>query len=138
MKLTDFYYADKHLAGTRMPILLPSGKDSGEWLQVVGPDCDVAIRAGRAYTAAVAAVDDELRPLEAECKAKEDFTRWNNERGWRVLDLNKQLAVELVTAWSFDEPFSKEAFSTLLDQYRGLAEAVCAHHTKSREALSAK
>ena len=47
MRLSDFYFADKHAEGRRMAILMPSGEDSGEWLQVMGPDCDVAVRAGR-------------------------------------------------------------------------------------------
>lgn len=138
MELKDFFFADKHAAGTRMPILLPSGEDSGEWLQVVGPDCDQAIRAGRAYTAAVRRVDEELAPLDKECEAINNWSRYNDERSYRIEDLNKQLAAELVTAWSFDNPFSKEALSELLNQYRGLANAVAEHHTNSRKELSEK
>lgn len=32
-----------------MPILLPNGEDSGEWLNVVNPDADAAVKAGRAF-----------------------------------------------------------------------------------------
>lgn len=138
MKLTDFYFADRHAEGTKMPILLPSGADSGEWLQVLGPDCDVAVQAGRAYTATVRKMDDDLRPLEKECEAVENFAKYNDERGYRLEDLNKQLSAELVIGWSFDDAFSKEALLTLLSQYRGLAGAVAQHHVDSREELSAK
>lgn len=142
MRLEDFYFADKHEAGTRMPIMLPSGEDSGEWLQVRGPDCDEAIKAGRAYTAAIRHLNDELAELEAKCKAKEDFSEYNDRHGWAVEDLNKQLALALVTGWSTskenDQPFSKEAFAALLNQFRGLAEQVSAHHVKSRATLNAK
>lgn len=131
MKLSDFYFADRHAEGSRMPILLPSGEDSGEWLQVVGPDCDQAIRAGRAYTAAVRRVDEELAPLDKECEAINNWSRYNDELGYRIEDLNKQLAAELVTGWSFDDAFSKEALAELLHQYRGLANAIAEHHTKS-------
>ena len=138
MNLKDFYFADRHAAGSKMPILLPNGEDSGEWLQVMGPDCDASIRAGRAYTAAYRAHQDELAPLEAKCKAKEDWTEYNEQINYRAEELNKQLAVEIVTGWSFSDAFTKEALRELLNQYRGLAQAIGKHHTESRAALSAK
>ncbi len=138
MNLKDFYFADRHAAGSKMPILLPNGEDSGEWLQVMGPDCDAAIQAGRAYTAAYRAAQDELAPLEDKCKAKEDWTEYNEQINYRAEELNKQLAVEIVTGWSFTDPFSKEVLRELVDQYRGLAQAIGKHHAESREALSAK
>lgn len=138
MKLSDFYFADRHAEGTKMPILLPSGKESGEWLQVLGPDCDASIQAGRAYTAAVRKVDDDLRPLEKECEAIENYAKYNDERGYRLEELNKQLSAELVIGWSLDDEFTKEALLTLLSQYRGLAAAVAQHHVDSRKELSAK
>ncbi len=138
MKLSDFYFADRHAVGTKMHILLPSGKDSGEWLQVIGPDCDAGVRAGRAYTTAIRHLTEELAPLDKECEALNNWARYNDEKGWRVMDLNKQLDVDIVTGWSFDEPFSKEALANLFDQYSGLAEAVVKHHTDSREKLSEK
>lgn len=138
MKLTDFYFADRHAAGSKMPILLPNGDDSGEWLQVMGPDCDAAIQAGRAYTAAYRAAQDELAQLEAKCDEKKDFTQYNEQINYRAEELNKQLAVEIVIGWSFDDKFSKEALRELLNQYRGLAQAIGKHHTESRKALSAK
>lgn len=138
MNLKDFYFADRHAAGTKMPILLPSGEDSGEWLQVRGPDCDEAIKAGRAFTAAVRQIDVDLSALEKECEATKDYTRWNEQRGWRTEDLYQQLAVELICGWSFDDDYTPAAVAELLRQYRGLAEAVAKHHAESRAALSAK
>lgn len=144
MKLEDFYFADKHEAGSRMPIMLPNGEDSGEWLQVRGPDCDESISAGRAYTAAVRAVDNELEALEKACAAKENWAEYNDQRGYRVEDLNRQLAVKLVTGWSFThedgtpEPFTTEAFLKLLSKFRELTTQVNDHHIKSRAELNAK
>lgn len=138
MKLSDFYFADRHAEGTKMPILLPSGTDSGEWLRVLGPDCDASIKAGRAYTAAVRAIDEQLRPLEKECEAVQNYARYNDERGYLLEDLNSQLASDIVTGWSFDDEFTKDNLLTLLKQYRGLAQAVAAHHVESRAELSAK
>lgn len=138
MNLKDFYFADKHEAGSRMPIKLPSGGDSGEWLQVRGPDCDAAIKAARAYVSALRAIDASLEELEAACKAKDNYTEWNEQRSIKVEDLNRQYASELVTGWSFDDAFSTEALAELLQQFRGLSLQVVEHHTKSKEALDAK
>lgn len=138
MKLEDFYFADKHEAGLRMPILLPNKKDSGEWLQVRGPDCDESIDAGRAYTAAIRAVDNDLTELEKACAAKDNWAEYNDLRGYKVEDLNRQLAVKLVSGWSFDEPFTPEACANLLSQYRELAVQINEFHTKSRAELNAK
>lgn len=138
MKLTDFYYADRHAAGSRMAIMLPSGADSGEWLQVLGPDCDQSVKAGRAYTAAVRAIDESLMPLEKECEALGNYARYNDEREYQLEDISHQFAAEVVIGWSFDEAFSKEAFTLLLGQYRALAEAVVTYHLSSRDALSEK
>lgn len=138
MKLEDFYFADKHEAGLQMPILLPNKEDSGEWLQVRGPDCDASISAGRAYTAAIRAVDNELAELEKTCAAKENWAEYNDLRGYKVEDLNRQLAVKLVTGWSLDEPFSEEALASLLNQFRELATQINEFHTKIRAELNAK
>ena len=138
MNLKDFYFADRHAEGSRMPILLPNGEESGEWLQVIGPDCDAAIQAGRAYTMAVQALNESLSDIEAKCKAKADFSEWNIKHNWGVEPLNKQFAAALVTGWSMDEPFTAEAFTELLGQFRGLAEQVSAYHIKSRDELNAK
>lgn len=138
MKLTDFYYADRHSVGSRMAILLPSGEDSGEWLQVLGPDCNQSIKAGRAYTAAVRAIDESLVPLEKECEALGNYARYNDAREYQLEDISHQFAAEVVVGWSFDEEFTKEAFTTLLTQYRALAEAVVTYHLSSREALAVK
>lgn len=138
MQLKDFYYADKHAVGSKMPILLPSGEDSGEWLQVRGPDCDESIRAARAYSAVVRSIDASLEELAEACKAKDDYTEWNEQRNYKLEDLNRQLAADLVIGWSFEDTFTPEALAELLRQYRGLAPQVATFHTKSRDALNAK
>lgn len=138
MELKDFFFADKHAAGTVMPILLPSGEDSGEWLRVIGPACDDGVRAGRDYHRAYSAIKEELAQLDAECKEKNDWTRYNAEMNWRADELNDALALAVVTGWSFDEPFSKDAFEMLLKQYKGLGTMVAKHFHESRKSLSEK
>ena len=138
MQLKDFFYADKHAAGTIMPILLPTGEDSGEWLRVIGPACDDGVRAGRDYHRAYLAVKEELAPLDAECKAKEDWTRYNAEYNWKADELNDALALAVVTGWSMDNEFSKEALAELLKQYKGLGTLVAKHFNDSRKSLAEK
>ncbi len=138
MKLTDFFFADQHESGSKMPIPLPSGKDSGEWLRVVGVACDRGVAAGRDYARAYQAARDELASLDAECKAKNDWTRYNSEMNWKTDALNDALALEIVTGWSFDNAFSREALHELLKQYKGLSTLVAQHFEKSRVDLQKK
>lgn len=53
-------------------------------------------------------------------------------------DLNRTLAAEVVNGWSFDEPFTKEALTGLLDQYRALGSAVAKFHNDQRNTLQEK
>lgn len=138
MELKDFFFAGKHAAGTIMPIPLPNGEDSGEWLRVVGPASDVGVQAGRDYHRAYFAVKEELAPLDAECKEKNDWTRYNAEYNWKADELNDALAVAVVTDWSFDESFSKDALQKLLNEYKGLGTIVAKHFNDSRKSLSEK
>lgn len=138
MELKDFFFADKHAAGTVMPIPLPSGVDSGEWLRVIGPACDEGVRAGRDYTRAYQAIKEELAPLDAQCKEIEDWSKYNAEMNWKADELNDALALAVVSGWSFDEPFSKEALANLLKQYKGLGTVVAKHFHDSRKSLQEK
>lgn len=138
MELKDFFFADKHAAGTVMPIPLPSGVDSGEWLRVIGPACDEGVRAGREYTRAYQAIKEELAPLDAQCKEIEDWSKYNAEMNWKADELNDALALAVVSGWSFDEPFNKEALANLLKQYKGLGTVVAKHFHDSRKSLQEK
>ncbi|ALA45604.1 tail assembly chaperone [Enterobacter phage phiEap-2] len=138
MELKDFFFADKHAAGTVMPIPLPNGEDSGEWLRVIGPACDDGVKAGRDYSRAYTAIREELTPLDAECKAKNDWSSYNAEMNWKADELNDALAVATVIGWSFDEPFSKDALKKLLNEYKGLGTIVAKHFHDSRKSLAEK
>lgn len=138
MKLSDFYFEDKAQAGTKMPILLPNGDDSGEWLNVVLPSADAAAKAGRAFLFAYQAVVSELEPLKAECEAGNDMTRYAVLLNDKCSDLNRQMAAEIVNGWSFEEEFSKEAFENLLRQYPALGNMVAGYQSQQRQALQAK
>lgn len=138
MELKDFFFADKHAAGTIMPIPLPNGEDSGEWLRVIGPACDDGVKAGRGYSRAYTAIREELAPLDAKCKETNDWSSYNAEMNWKADELNDALAVATVIGWSFDEPFSKDALQKLLSEYKGLGTVVAKHFNDSRKSLAEK
>ena len=138
MELKDFFYADKHAAGTIMPIPLPSGEDSGEWLRVIGPACDAGVKAGRDYARAYHALRSEMAHLDAKGKESNDWTEYNSEMNWRADELNDALALAVVTGWSMSNEFSKEALTELLKQYKGLGTIVAKHFNDSRASLAEK
>lgn len=138
MQLQDFFFASKHAEGTVMPIPLPSGKDSGEWLRVIGPACDAGVIAARNYSRAFSAIKEELSELDEQCAVKKDWTRYNAEMNWRADELNDVLAEAIVIGWSLDEPFTKEALQKLLKEYKGLSTVVAKHFHDSRASLSEK
>jgi hypothetical protein len=138
LKLSDFYFADKHAAGSKMPILLPSGEDSGEWLQVRGPDCDDSVKASRAFTRALFAVDDQLAGLKSEAEASKNWYNYNVAKEDNTRDLNIEFISEIVIGWSLDEEFNHENLRGLLLQFPGLIDQVTRHHAAMREELSAK
>lgn len=138
MELKDFFFADKHATGTIMPIPLPNGEDSGEWLRVIGPACDDGVKAGRDYSRAYTAIREELAPLDAKCKEMNDWSSYNAEMNWKADELNDTLAVATVIGWSFDEPFSKDALQKLLSEYKGLGTMVAKHFNDSRKSLAEK
>lgn len=138
LKLSDFYFADKHAAGSRMPILLPSGEDSGEWLQVRGPDCDESVKASRAYTRALFAVDDQLADLKAAAEESKNWYEYNVAKEDNTRGLNIDFISEIVIGWSLDETFDQYNLLNLLMQFPGLIDQVTRHHAAMREELSAK
>lgn len=138
LKLSDFYFADKHAAGSKMPIVLPSGEDSGEWLQVRGPDCDDSVKASRAYTRALFAVDDQLAGLKSEAETSKNWYNYNVAKEDNTRDLNIEFISEIVIGWSLDEEFNHENLRCLLLQFPGLIDQVTRHHAAMREELSAK
>lgn len=138
LKLSDFYFKDKHTDGTHMPILLPNGEDSGEWLVVVGPESDIGIKNARAFTAALRVMTAEHKALHDKATEEKDFTEYNLATADQLLDLQMQFAANVVTGWSLEEEFTPEALDTLLHQYKALTGMIAAHHQKTNDILTAK
>lgn len=138
MQLSDFYFEDKAQIGNRMPIPLPDGTDSGEWLNVISAGADTAVKAGRAFAFKYKAAVESLKSLEAKAKKSKDFTEYNIALGEACEVLNRQLSADIVNGWSFDEPFTKEALVKLLDQYKALGTLVVDFYRTQRDELQAK
>ncbi len=132
MELRDFYFEEKAQIGEHMPIMLPDGSDSGEWLNVISPSADAAVKAGRAFLFAYQAKVAELEPL------KEDKTKYAVLMNDACNELNKQMALEIVNGWSFSEPFSKDGLRDLLGQYQALGNMVAEFQSNQRQALQEK
>lgn len=139
MELRDFYFEEKAQVGSRMPILLPDGTDSGEWLNVVSPSADSAVKAGRAF---LFAYQEKVAELES---IKEEKTKYAVLMNDACSELNRQLALEIVNGWSFisketgePTPFTREAFSELLNQYKALGNMIADFQSKQRSELQEK
>lgn len=138
LSLADFNFKGKHAAGVQMPILLPSGQDSGEWLTVRGPECDESQMAQREYTRLLFALEDELAPLKAESEVKQNFFDYNNKKSDATKELNAAFVCDVVVGWSLTEEFSKEELLNLLDGFPALMDQVSAFHGKLTTDLEAK
>lgn len=138
LKLSDFYFKDKHTDGTRMPIILPNGEDSGEWLVVVGPESDIGIKNSRAFTAALRIMTAQYKDLHEKAIIEKDFTEYNLATADELLDLQMQFAANMVKGWSLEEEFTPKALDTLLHQYKALTGMIAAHHQKTNDILTEK
>jgi len=94
MKPTDFYTRPLSEAGIRVPLLLPDGSDSGEWLHVCGPDSAPYAVAQQKLLRRIA----ELGSLEDD-KAKEEAAN----------DILADSRAPLILAWSFAEKLTPES-----------------------------
>ena len=134
MKLQDFYFQDQALIGEHMAIPLQNGEDSGEWLNVVSPSADVSERAHRAFYAGYKAINEKFAPL----KESGDDTEYVIAMNDAFSELNRQLALEIVNGWSFEEEFTKEALANLLYQYKPLANMIASFHAEQRKSQQEK
>jgi len=138
LSLADFAFKDKHAAGVKMPILLPSGADSGETLTVRGPECDESVVANRIYTRALFTLEDELAGLKADAEARNNWFEYNIAKEDKTKNLNMAFISDVVTGWSLEEQFSRENLVNLLEQFPALMDQVSAFHAKLRDGLEAK
>lgn len=106
MKPSDFFTRNKANEGERMPLSLPDGTPTDEWLLIRGIDSDefrAAMDEHRRSVLANAAIEDEAERAEK-----------NRQAGLK-------LHCALVADWSFEAEFSPEAVEELFREAPHLA-----------------
>lgn len=109
MKPSDFFTRAKANEGERMPLSLPDGTPTDEWLLIRGVDSDqfrVALDDFRRELLAIASLKDETEKAEKNEQAR--------------LKLN----AALVIGWSFDAEFSEAALLEFLRESPYIAAEV--------------
>lgn len=99
MNLSDFYTRKKAGEGEKLPLRLPDGTPTDEWLLIRGIDSDEVRLASDRYRRAVllnAAIEDEV---ERERKNRDELYR---------------LQASHIAGWSFSEEMTEEALIELL------------------------
>jgi hypothetical protein len=96
MNIEEFYTRDKANEGRKMTLKTPDGKETTEWLHVVGADSD-------AY--------------------EEALIELSSQTGDRKTLVNK-LYPKLVKAWSFDKPITEAAVEELFKNAPYIRRAV--------------
>ncbi|GAA4652083.1 hypothetical protein GCM10023116_43670 [Kistimonas scapharcae] len=119
MKPEDFYTKPAHNEGRRLPLFLPDGTDSGEWLEVVGIDSD-AFQAAMTETRRQLLASD-IAISTAKAKALEsgnepadldritaDIRRLSEDRQAVMTEREAATKAAYIKDWSFDKPCTQE------------------------------
>ena len=136
--LSDFNFRGKHSSGLKMPIKLPSGEDTGEWLNVRGPQCDESLQVSREYNRLLYALEDELKPLEDEAEAKGNFFEYNTAHQDAVKEMNIAYMMEIITGWSMDNEFNNDSLLEFLTGWPEIMDQVYEFHHSLKTDLEAK
>jgi hypothetical protein len=108
--LADFFTLSALEAGKKLPLTLPDGTETEHYLIVIGADAPAARR----------------RLLEITREGRDrDETKMSTDA---IYDINMTNTIKyrssLVTGWSFDAPFSREAVAELIEQNPGLSQDI--------------
>ena len=109
MKPSDFFTWAKANEGERMPLSLPDGTTTDEWLQIRGVDSDIFQRA----------MDEFRRELVVLASVKDEKERAEKTEAARL-----KLNAALVIGWSFDAEFSEAALLEFLRESPYIATEV--------------
>lgn len=108
--LSDFFTLNALEAGKKLPLTLPDGTPTPHYLIVIGQDAPAAKR--------------ELLNLARQNRDTDESKLSSDE----IYDIQHTGTIKyrsaLVTGWSFDAPFSREAVTELLTQNPGLSQEV--------------
>lgn len=92
MNASDFYTAPRSKEGVKVPLLTPAGKETGEWIKIIGPDSDAFHSAVAEFQRGIA----EIGGLSGD------------EKELRSAELLLAYRMSLCCGWSFDDEFTPE------------------------------
>lgn len=123
MKLADLL-KQAESAGRKVPVMV-GDEPSGNHLMLKPVGSDETNLALTRYHRLLKLFDERFEKdnaeLKAECEAAKDFGEYNIKHNIEVLKLHKAFALELVDGWDFDDEFSANTLSQLLDVMPSLA-----------------
>jgi len=121
MKPSDFYTKEAHSTAQKLPLFTPDGKETKEYLLVIGSDSD-AVRKAKSLSMQKAMV-------LAKSNSMTDSTQ-------------DELALDIicahVTGWSFKQKFSEEALREFLDNAPSVKDAVDVFGANSQNFIEKK
>lgn len=106
MKPSDFFTRNKANEGEKLPLSLPDGTPTDEWLLVRGIDSDEVREA----------LDEHRRTVLANAAIKDEAERAEANRSAGL-----KLQCALVMGWSFDADFTSEALEEFFKEAPHLA-----------------
>lgn len=106
---SDFFTRTKANEGVKMPLSLPDGTPTDEYLIIRGVDSDVYRKAN----------DKRMRRAIEISKIEDD-----EEREAALKELTTETLVSLVAGWSFEEECTPEAVRELLYEAPHIADAI--------------
>lgn len=93
-----FDVSTKSEEGVRMPLVTPAGDETADWLNVIGVDAPVYMRAAARFR------QEHAELLATKEKKGIEVGRIEQE----VAELHAKLSTVSITAWSFDKPCNKK------------------------------
>ena len=110
--VTDFYTREQDNESIRVP-LKKNGKNSGQWLEILGMDSDQYRRA-----------EARRRRSIIRMRNESDKPMTDDEIDEQTLEIEAALTASLVTAWSFDEPCTPESVTEFMRNAPRIREAI--------------
>ena len=142
MNPEDFYTKPACNVAQRLPLYLPDGTDSGEWIEVYGIDSDAYDAAKKETQRQLLAVDVEISQLEKKMadrnlnNAITELQKLSDDRK-RIIE-GRVLATRaaIVSGWSFKKECTHEAVIELMKNAPLIADEVDRYATNRMNFIS--
>ena len=130
--IDNFFTQSLNAAGSKLPLTLPDGTETGEYLVVMGYHADEAVECREAGRLASEQLDHDLKDFDEGSK------EYVNLQEYGLTEIHTSLARELVFDWSFGD-FDQDTLDRLLAENKGtLPFAITAHAANAENFLKKK